>query len=59
MSRKRSTCTILRKQDKIGANQRFWEKRRVFKSSLEVSQGVGILKQNWYLEKGCIVEPLE
>ncbi len=59
MSRKRSTYTILRKQDKIGANRRFWEKGRVLKSSLEVGQGFGILKQNWYLEKGCIVEPLE
>jgi hypothetical protein len=31
----------------------------VLTSSLEVGQGFGILKQNWYLEKGWIVELLE
>jgi len=52
MNRKRSSGTILRKQDKKGENQRFWEKAKVLKSVLKVGQGFGILKQNWYLEKG-------
>jgi len=51
MSRKRSVSTILRKQDKIGENQRFWEKGMLSKTILEVGQGFGILKKNWYLEK--------
>jgi len=52
MSRKESSSTILRKRDKKGENQRFWEKARVLTSILEVGQGFGILKQNWYPEKG-------
>ena len=52
MNRKESMGTISRKQDKKGENRRFLKKWTVFKNSLEVGQGFGILKQNWYLEKG-------